>query len=152
MTGRLQQTYGITAFCLIFVIACNSNPNQAQHELYYQTRINENRAIKTSCEAKSEAPRITACFVTAIKNRIEDKWIKPLNAFNQVLIAQVKIQLDQSGNIKQIEFLSASENQLFDHSIEVALRNATPLPIPDDESLKQEFYEIILPFRHMPGS
>ena len=62
------------------------------------------------------------------------------------LSAQVRIVLLPDGEVRSILFLKRSGNQAFDASIEAAINKASPLPVPSDAALFNQFRSVTFNF------
>jgi len=65
-----------------------------------------------------------------IKNKVKDKWVRPRGYYSGLsCIIEIRLRSDRS--ISQAKIVSRSGNRIFDSSALRAVRNASPLPVPD---------------------
>ncbi len=113
-----------------------------QAELRAEKKRKEKRD-KAAWERKSKG--IINRHVALISNKIEQSWRQPLNV-PASLTCRVNIKLHSSGKVISVKVIESSGNQSFDRSVEIAVRRASPLPVPTDVRLAKEFKEMNLVF------
>ena len=84
-------------------------------------------------------------YVPAIKRRIEQAWLRPPNVPTG-LECKIRVRLSPAGDVLDASVVASSGNPRFDRSAETAARKASPLPIPNDPSINQEFRTLTLTF------
>ena len=84
-------------------------------------------------------------YVPAIRRRIEQAWLRPPNVPTG-LKCDIRVRLSPAGDVLDASVVSSSGNARFDRSAETAARKASPLPIPSDPSINQEFRTLTLTF------
>ena len=84
-------------------------------------------------------------YVPAIKRRIEQAWLRPANVAKG-LECDIRVRLSPTGDVLDASVVRSSGNPIFDRSAETAARKASPLPIPSDPSINQEFRTLTLTF------
>jgi len=87
--------------------------------------------------------------VGLIVQKIERNWRQPLNA-PAGLSCKIEIKLASTGQVLGVRILQSSGNNIFDKSVETAVLKASPLPVPTDNEIFQEFKLMI--FKFTPGS
>ena len=113
-----------------------------QAELRAEKKRKEKRD-KAVWEQKSK--EIIKRHVALISNKIEQSWRQPLNV-PAYLTCRVNIKLHSTGKVISVKVIESSGNQSFDRSVEIAVRRASPLPVPTDVRLAKEFKEMNLVF------
>ncbi len=113
-----------------------------QAELRAEKKRKEKRD-KAVWEQKSK--EIIKRHVALISNKIEQSWRQPLNVPAN-LTCRVNIKLHSTGKVISVKVIKSSGNQSFDRSVEIAVRRASPLPVPADVRLVKEFKEMNLVF------
>jgi len=83
-------------------------------------------------------------YKALIKARIESHWVKPSNSTG--LIVKVRVQVIPGGGIGSITILQSSGNPAFDMSVDAAIRQAEPIPLPPNPSLLDYFRVIDFTF------
>lgn len=84
-----------------------------------------------------------------ISRKIEQNWRQPLNVASD-LGCRVNIKLQPSGKVISVRILESSGSLSFDRSVETAVRKASPLPVPEDREIFEEFRDLTLSFE--PGT
>ena len=82
--------------------------------------------------------------IELIQEKIKNQWIKP-SGIPDNLACIIYIRLKLGGKVGSARVIESSGNMAFDYSAEVAVRRASPLPIPVD--LFDKFVEFQLRFR-----
>ena len=77
-------------------------------------------------------------------NRITKYWKRP--ATNLAEKANVRVYLDEQGNVEDIVFVGGQFSDEFARSIKTAIYKAAPFEMPNEQSLKKQFQEIPLQF------
>jgi colicin import membrane protein len=99
-------------------------------------------------EANDKANKAQDDLVSKYKKRIYDaikrEWSIPPQSAE--LSAQVRIVLLPDGEVRSILFLKRSGNNAFDASIEAAIQKASPLPVPVDAALFNQFRSVTFNF------
>ena len=96
-------------------------------------------------EEEERAQEALASFSGAIKQKVQQNWIQPAGGLqNFTCIVQVK--LIPGGEVIDAQVIKSSGNALFDRSVELATRKASPLPLPEDPSLFKYFRTIEFKF------
>ncbi|MDH5377774.1 MAG: cell envelope integrity protein TolA [Gammaproteobacteria bacterium] len=85
-------------------------------------------------------------YTALIKQKIESKWIQPLNA-KVGMRCTINISIIPSGRVISFKIVRSSGDKLFDRSVESAVNKSSPLPIPNDPRLASEFRNIDLEFK-----
>ena len=81
--------------------------------------------------------------------KIENNWRQPLNA-PAGLSCKIEIKLASSGKVQEVRIIESSGNTVFDKSVETAVLKASPLPVPADNEIFQQFKT--MRFIFTPGS
>lgn len=83
-----------------------------------------------------------------ISRKIEQNWRQPLDVGSN-LSCRVNIKLQPSGKVISVRVLESSGSLSFDRSVETAVRKASPLPVPENRELFEQFRDLTLSFE--PG-
>ena len=82
----------------------------------------------------------------AIASKVERGWIRPFSSQGR-LKCTIKVKLLSDGTVMEARVVSSSGDAAFDRSAELAVRKASPLPIPRDRELfNKEFKEFNFDF------
>jgi len=111
-------------------------------------RERELRAAAAEEEQERLAQKAIASFTDIIRQKVERNWIQPAGDISG-LACVVRVKLIPGGEVVDAQVAQSSGNGLFDRSVEIATRKASPLPIPDDPVLFNQFRN--LEFYFNPG-
>jgi len=89
-------------------------------------------------EQEQMAQKAIASFTDMIRQKVERNWIQPVGDISG-LSCVVRVKLIPGGEVVDAQITKSSGNGLFDRSVELATRKASPLPIPDDPALFKQF-------------
>jgi len=87
-----------------------------------------------------------ARFIPIIKQKVNRNWNRPPGLSSRIE-AHVSVRLSRSGEVLSARIVRSSGNQVFDRSVENAVRKASPLPIPQERGVNEEFRNIKLIFK-----
>lgn len=93
---------------------------------------------------RSEVARYTAL----ITQKVERNWIRPADA-KSGFSCIVAVQLMPGGGVVRASVIRSCGNAMLDRSVEAAVYKSTPLPVPGDPEIFNEFRE--LQFKFKPG-
>jgi colicin import membrane protein len=99
-------------------------------------------ATGQTARAKREQARV----VSQIRKKIERNWVRPAG-WTRGMECMVRVHLAPSGEVLQVEVARSSGSPAFDRSVENAVHKASPLPLPKDKRLIEDFRELELWFR-----
>lgn len=88
-------------------------------------------------------------YLGLIQQEIKHNWNNPFYGDGNNYQVILKIELDKNGNVKQVNIAQSSGNTTFDRAVIQAVWKSSPLPIPDDEQLRNKwFHELTLQFNN----
>ena len=73
-----------------------------------------------------------------IMRKVERSWIRPPGTENG-LTATIRVNVIPGGSVKNATVIKSSGNPGFDRSAELAVRKASPLPVPTDSKIFSQF-------------
>jgi colicin import membrane protein len=114
----------------------HAKKQQALHELEKEIRV-EQRKIKQASAVKKKIDEYRARIIASISRH----WLVPDSAHENES-AQLGLKLAPNGELLQIKVVQSSGNQQLDRSAMSAVRKASPLPVPHDPQLFDEFSNI----------
>ncbi len=76
-----------------------------------------------------------------IRQRVSQSWNRPVGVATG-LKCVVSVRLAPGGEVFSARVVRSSGNEIFDRSVENAVRKAAPLPLPEDPTLFDNFREI----------
>lgn len=82
-------------------------------------------------------------YVDKIAKYIERHWSRPFQ-MNQRMVAKLRIKLVPTGEIVGVTLATSSGSPAFDDSVEIAVRRASPLPVPTDRRLFERYFRSML--------
>jgi len=88
-------------------------------------------------------------FDSLIINKIRSQWIRPFGNNYGGLSCKIFLEFTPKGEISSFKITRSSGNSVFDNSVRKAAYRASPLPVPDDKELFDEFKQITFTFK--PG-
>lgn len=101
---------------------------------------------KLAAERRKQQITIRDKYLALINAEIQKNWRIPTVA-KPDMVCKIKVQLIPSGEVINMRIVSSSGNAVFDHSVEVAVKKSSPLPLPAAEyGLFDEFRELNLNF------
>ena len=110
----------------------------AEEQAREQARIESERAARGAREWEKYQP--------LIRQSVSRNWNRPPGA-PEGLRATLRIRMVPGGEVLEATVIHSSGNPLFDRSVEVAVRRASPLPVPSDPAMFQYFREINFDFK-----
>src|SRR3990167_2874687 len=124
--------------------------NKLQEEVKAPLTLSKHQA---SSQAAEETKKIMnqpvvdlnelARYKAMILNAMGKQWIIPPGV-DRTLSCQLLIKLDASGNVLNVEVLQSSGNEILDQSAVMAVLKASPLPLPQNPLLLEQFRELQL--------
>lgn len=95
----------------------------------------------TDARARQLASQVNQ-FTLAINQKIKNEWKRPINVDGK-LETVMTITVLPGGEVRSVLIKQSSGNAAFDASAEEAVRRASPLPVPADAALFNEFFRVI---------
>lgn len=89
-------------------------------------------AFQAKKMAKQRATNLSGKYTALIKEKVESKRRIPPN-IEAWRTTRVSVKLSPSGDVLSVAIVKSSGSQQYDRSVETAVRQATPLPIPSVE-------------------
>lgn len=93
-------------------------------------------------QTQGEAADALNALIGAIRHAVESVWRRPQIGASG-LTATVRVRVARDGRVSSVRVVKGSGDRLFDESVELAVRKASPLPFPT----KREYYEFINEFQ-----
>ncbi len=84
----------------------------------------------------------TARVVSAIRDKVNRNWRRPLGTAELGLRCKVQVRLGANGSVLRVSVIESSGNGAFDRSVEQAVYKADPLPMPASKRLVGQFREL----------
>ena len=99
-------------------------------------------------EQELQAQAAVASYSDLIRQKVERNWRQPPGDIAG-LACHVRVRLIPGGEVVDAQVIQSSGNTFFDHSVELATRKASPLPLPSDPNMFKYFRTLEFNFR--PG-
>lgn len=117
----------------------------AQKKLENEQKEAEER-IRQQANIKVKQNEITQ-HAMLIKSKINRNWRQPLGFDFRGFTCEIAVKLMPTGEVIDAVVTKSSGNVEFDRSTELAIRKASPLPMPANEELAKEFRQFTFTFR-----
>lgn len=85
-------------------------------------------------------------YIPIIQQKVGRNWNRPAGLRDNIE-AHVNVRLSQTGEVISARIVRSSGNAVFDRSVENAVLKASPLPIPQEQGVNEEFRNMTLRFR-----
>lgn len=115
---------------------------EAEAELRRQM-MSEEQGLNTAIEEQTQS--IINEYEVLLKKKIERYWVRPKNS-PAGLSCELQVRLIPGGDVVEVKVTRSSGNSIFDRSAINAVKQASPLPIPDDITLFNRFKLITYDF------
>lgn len=113
-----------------------------------QSQQEELERVQKSVEKSMQASRSTANqairdkYQSLINQRVVTKWNRPLSARNG-MVTTLRISVLPGGEVANVVTIKSSGDAAFDASAEEAVRRSSPLPVPDDVAVFNQYFRVI---------
>jgi len=113
-----------------------------------QTRDEAQDREQKAIEKSMQASRATANqairdkYQSLINQRVVPKWNRPLSARNG-MVTTLRISVLPGGEVANVVTIKSSGDSAFDASAEEAVRRSSPLPVPDDVAVFNQYFRVI---------
>jgi colicin import membrane protein len=118
---------------------------QARQQAIAQALRDEADAMAKQATADARARQLASQinqFTLAINQKIKNEWKRPINVDGK-LETVMTITVLPGGEVRSVLIRQSSGNAAFDASAEEAVKRASPLPVPADAALFNEFFRVI---------
>ena len=97
-------------------------------------------------QRRSAMQRMIDEYVLYIQEKVQRSWIRPPSSGGE-LSCTVEVRLIPSGEVIDAQIVRSSGNAAFDRSIEAAVFKASPLPVPPDPDVMEQFRTLRFEFK-----
>ncbi len=101
---------------------------------------------RLSAERAAANQRAVNEHAALIKAKVQRSWIRPPGS-GEELNCLVSVRLIPSGEVVDVSIVRGSGDAAFDRSVEAAVFKASPLPVPQDPSLMDQFRSFRFEFK-----
>jgi len=116
---------------------------QAEDALAASLAEEESRLSAQRAAASQRAVNENAAL---IKAKVQRNWIRPVGSSDQ-LSCLVAVRLIPSGEVVGVNIVRGSGDDAFDRSVQAAVYKASPLPVPQDPALMDQFRSFSFEFK-----
>jgi len=127
-------------------IKADAEKKRKEQERVLQEQLAREEQERAQAQAASASAREIDRYKALIAQKVERNWTRPPE-FHKGLVCTIRVRTVSSGEVVSAAVVRSSGNPLFDRSAEVAVRKATPLPVPEDPELFRDFREFDFEFR-----
>lgn len=106
----------------------------------------QRHAAAVAAQNAAKAQSAISRYKDLIRQKVEQNWVRPLNA-QKGMECVVRVRLVPGGDVIQAHVVQSSGSAVFDRSVENAVYKASPLPLPDDQTLFVYFRELEFTFK-----
>ncbi len=117
----------------------------AEQELQARLAAEQKRL---AAQRQSAMQRMINEYVLYIQEKVQRSWIRPPGS-SSALSCTVQVRLVPGGEVVDAQIVRSSGNPAFDRSVEAAVFKASPLPVPPDREVMEQFRSLRFEFR--PG-
>ena len=103
---------------------------------------------RMAAQRQSAMQRMINEYGQYIKEKVQRSWIRPPGSGSE-LSCTVEVRLIPSGEVIDAQIVRSSGNPAFDRSVESAVFKASPLPVPPDSEVMEQFRSLRFEFK--PG-
>jgi len=104
---------------------------------------------RLATQRRSAMQRMIDEYVLYIQERVQRSWIRPPSSGTE-LSCTVEVRLIPGGEVIDAQIVRSSGNAAFDRSVEAAVFKASPLPVPPDPEVMEQFRSLRFEFK--PGA
>ena len=97
-------------------------------------------------QRRSAMQRMIDEYVLYIQEKVQRSWIRPPSSGGE-LSCTVEVRLIPSGEVIDAQIVRSSGNTAFDRSVEAAVFKASPLPVPPDPDVMEQFRTLRFEFK-----
>ena len=88
------------------------------------------QARLAEAQRKAEQDALIQKVMGDIQYQVREQWTRP-SGYYRGLSCVIEIRLKPGGVVKQVNIMNSSGNPIFDNSAKLAVRKASPLPVPN---------------------
>lgn len=122
---------------------------ERERKLAEQERKRREAALQAQLEAERVARLVDAArgqYVPIIRQKVSRNWNQPPNTRSGIA-ARVQVRLSAGGEVINARIVKSSGDPIFDRSVENAVYKASPLPIPQERGINEQFRSLTLTFK-----
>ena len=108
-------------------------------------RQQEREAALQAQMAAEQNQTLIAKYIAIIQQNVQRRWLRPPGSAKG-LTCDVEVRLAPGGDVMAVRVVKSSGNAAFDRSVEAAVRKASPLDVPSEPALFDQFRQITFEF------
>ncbi len=124
--------------------------DQKNKELAEKQAKEAEQKANEQANAPAVNPRVLQNEITRyalmMRNKIHQYWRQPIGFDYDGLTCKVLVTLLPTGEVVGVKIITSSGSIEFDRSTELAIKKASPLPMPEDTNIAKEFREFTFTF------
>lgn len=106
--------------------------------------------LKASAAASAAVQSEINQYMVLLASKVKRNWRQPIDTNISGLVCVVLIKMSSNGEVLGAKVIESSGNVAFDRSTEIAVRKASPLPIPKNDMARNQFKQFEFSFN--PGA
>lgn len=118
---------------------------QEAKELLRQQLAQEEQA-RLAGERLKKLDSLRAQYIALITQKVQRNWLRPPSA-RAGMSCEVFVRLIPGGEVVEARVVKSSGDVMYDRSVETAVFKASPLPMPTDPGLMDQFHELRFVFK-----
>ena len=111
-----------------------------------QKELAQQLAAEEQAQADKVAKREIDKYRILIRQKMKRTWLQPSGDLTG-LSCVVKVRLIPSGDVISVKIIKTSGNLVFDRSVEIGIRKASPLPLPKNPAIAAKLYAFNFEFK-----
>lgn len=120
---------------------------QEQEQKLLESLSDEDEIIANSKQRRSLVQREMERYIALQQAKVSRNWISRDSFLGRNLVTKLEIRLASDGRVINVSIVKASGNDALDISAKNAILKASPLPVPEDSSIRKNFARYRFTFR-----
>ena len=114
---------------------------QQQQRKEAEEALQQQLLAEQQAERQAQSDRVVNQYVEIIKQKVTRNWLQPAGS-REGMSCTVAVNLMPGGDVLNARVINSSGDPIFDRSVESAVLKASPLPLPPDAALFDQFREL----------
>lgn len=122
---------------------------EAKRKKELEAKREREKELQEQLEQERLQQRVNAAlaqYIPIIRQKVSRNWNRPAGLRDDIE-AHVNVRLSPTGEVLSAQVVKSSGNPVFDRSVENAVLKASPLPIPQEKGVNEEFRNLTLKFK-----
>jgi len=112
-----------------------------------QEAAKEAAAVEKTAQQQRQKQDELSRYAMLMRNKIHQYWRQPIGMEIVGFTCKIAVRLLPTGEVLEAAVVQSSGNVEFDRSTELAVRKASPLPMPNDPDIAREFHQFTFTFK-----